>query len=944
MQRFRRIRVFSLLLLLVLFVSVTKAQEVDIKNLNQSIPMNPKVKIGTLPNGLKYYIQKNAKPEKRVELRLVVNAGSLQEDDDQLGIAHFVEHMCFNGTKNFKKNELVSYLQSVGVKFGAHLNAYTSFDETVYILPIPSDKPDILDKGFQILEDWAHNVSFEGEEIDKERGVVIEEWRTGLGAQQRIRDKTFPVIFKGSRYAERLPIGKVEILQNFKHDAARRFYRDWYRPDLMAVMVVGDVDPVEMEAKIKEHFSRLVPVEKPRERKNSEIPDHKETLVVTATDKEANSTQMQIIFKQPAERTLTYADARRDLLYFLFSGMFNLRLREISQKADPPYNFASANYGGFLRTKNAYTLFSSTSEKKVELALKTILAENKRVIDNGFTAGELENYKKQLLNFYESDYNDRDKTESGRYIGGYVQSFLSGDPSSSIEWDYEFVSKVLPTIKVEEINPLIKKWVKDENLVISITGPEKDELKAVTETSIRNLIKEASELKTEAYAFKEIAQPLMANAPTAGKVTKETNIESLGAVEYVLSNGVKVAIKTTDFKNDEIRMSAFSFGGTSLVEEADDFSAQFASQIVNSSGLANFSPIDLQKVLSGKNVFVSPYINRNSEGFFGSSSPKDFETMLQLTNLYFTAPRKSKEDFDSLMVKFKAILANLFANPESFYSRQLGVLLAQDNARAKALAGFFFFFLEKINLDSVYKIYQDRFADASDFNFIFVGNIDPKTAKPLLETYLGSLPAKNRNESYKDLGIRPPKGVIEKEVKKGKDPKSIVTMIFANDLADKKDERFIRSLAQGLSIKLIENLREEKGGVYGTSANAGIEKYPHPSASISIRFTCSPDNVQKLITAAYEEIKKVQENGFSPEDLNKIKEAQRRDLERNQKENFYWVNLLQSVYQDKEDPQELTQANFSKKIEELSSEKLKETAQKYMKLDNRVIFTMNPEE
>ncbi len=944
MQRFRRIRVFSLLLLLVLFVSVTKAQEVDIKNLNQSIPMNPKVKIGTLPNGLKYYIQKNGKPEKRVELRLVVNAGSLQEDDDQLGIAHFVEHMCFNGTKNFKKNELVSYLQSVGVKFGAHLNAYTSFDETVYILPIPSDKPDILNKGFQILEDWAHNVSFEGEEIDKERGVVIEEWRTGLGAQQRIRDKTFPVIFKGSRYAERLPIGKVEILQNFKHDAARRFYRDWYRPDLMAVMVVGDVDPVEMEAKIKEHFSRLVPVEKPRERKNSEIPDHKETLIVTATDKEANFTQMQIIFKQPPERTLTYADARRDLLYFLFSGMFNLRLREISQKADPPYNFASAGYGGFLRTKNAYTLFSSTSEKKVELALKTILAENKRVIDNGFTAGELENYKKQLLNFYESDYNDRDKTESSRYIGGYVQSFLSGDPSSSIEWDYEFVSKVLPTIKVEEINPLIKKWVKDENLVISITGPEKDELKAVTEGNIRNLLKEASALKTEAYVFKEIAQPLMASAPTAGKVTKETNIEALGAVEFVLSNGVKVAIKSTDFKNDEIRMSAFSFGGSSLVEEADDFSAQFASQIVNSSGLANFSPIDLQKVLSGKNVFVAPYINRNSEGFFGSSSPKDFETMLQLTNLYFTAPRKSKEDFDSLMVKFKTILANLFANPESFYSRQLGVLLAQDNARAKALAGFGPDDLEKINLDSVYKIYQDRFADASDFNFIFVGNIDPKTAKPLLETYLGSLPAKNRNESYKDLGIRPPKGVIEKEIKKGKDPKSIVTMIFANDLADKKDERLIRSLAQGLSIKLIENLREEKGGVYGTSANAGIEKYPHPSASISIRFTCSPDNVQKLVTAAYEEIKKVQENGFSPEDLNKIKEAQRRDLERNQKENFYWVNLLQSVYVDKEDPQELTQANFSKKIEELSSEKLKEIAQKYMKLDNRVIFTMNPEQ
>ena len=941
MQTLRKGKVFSLLLLLVLFLGVAKAQEVDIKNLNQPIPMDHRVKQGVLPNGIKYYIQKNAKPEKRVELRLAVNAGSLQEDDDQLGLAHFVEHMCFNGTKNFKKNELVSYLQSVGVQFGAHLNAYTSFDETVYILTLPSDKQDIMDKGFQILEDWAHNVTFEDSEIDKERGVVIEEWRTGLGAGQRIRDKTFPVVFKNSRYAERLPIGKKEILESFKYDTIRRFYRDWYRPDLMSVIVVGDVDEATIEAKIKEQFSKILPVENPRPRKAAEIPDHKEMLTVTATDKEANFTQMQVIYKHPEEKTLTFADARRDILYDMFRGMINRRFSEIAQQADPPFNGAFAGFGGFLRTKSAYTLSSTASEKKVEQAFRTLLTENKRVLDHGFTAGELENYKKELLASYENDYNERDKVPSAQHAGRYVRSFLTSEPTPSIEWDFAFLKKVLPTITVDEVNQLIKRWVRDESIVVSITGPEKDELKAINEGTIKTWLKEVAALKPEAYVYKEVNAALMATLPKAGKIVKETNVEVLGAKELILSNGIRVVIKPTDFNNDQIQMAAVSFGGSSLNSAEDDPSSDYATAIVSQAGIGAFSQTDLEKVLSGKNASVFPFISRYTEGLRGNTTPKDFETMLQLTNMFFTQPRKDEKAYQSFLARTKAFAANFFANPQLYYSNELQKVLTQGHPRANIFSPEK---LDKVNLDKAFQIYKERFADADDFQFLFVGNIDIEKAKPLLELYLGSLPVKEGSESFKDLGIRPPTGVVEKEIKKGKDPKSLVTIIFTGSVEDKKDQPLIRSLAQGLSIKLIENLREDKGGVYSTRANAAIGRYPYESYQVSINFSCAPENAQKLINAAYDEIKKIQEGGFTPEDLNKVKEAQRRDIERSQKENPYWLGVLQNVYVDKIDANDLTESSLRKLVEDLSADSLKATAQKYLKLDNRIVVTMNPEQ
>lgn len=939
MRFLKSFRLLHITLLIVLLVSTGYAQgKVD---LNQPIPFDSKVKMGELPNKVKFFIRKNTTPEKRAELRLVINAGSVLEDDDQQGLAHFVEHMCFNGTKNFPKNELINYFQTVGVKFGAHVNAYTSFDETVYMLTVPTDKQDVMDKSFQVLEDWAHNVTFDNAEIDKERGVVIEEWRTRLGANQRISDKTLPIILKGSKYAERLPIGKKEILESFKYETIKKFYHDWYRPDLMSVIVVGDVDVDAVEAKIKALFGSIPPTTNPKPRPVYDIPDNKEMLVALATDKEAFSANIGIRYKQPVEKVVTVGDYRQNLVHSLFTGMLNRRLREITQMPNPPFTFGFSFYGKFFRSKNAYTMVAGAKVEDAEKALKTLLTENRRVQEHGFSEAELENYKKEFITQYEDAYNNRNKTESTNLTFGYVDGVLNSEPSPDIEWEYNSTQKMLPTIKVAEINALAKRWLKDDNQIISISNGEKAGVVLPAESAVHSLFSEIATAKTTPYAFKEVSTPLMATQPTPGKLLKEVSLDKIGATELTLSNGVKVIVKSTTFKDDEIQMSAFSLGGASLVSDQDALSAQVATQIISQSGVGGLSQIDLEKVLTGKNVSVSPFIGNLTQGVQGNSAVKDFETMLQLTNLYFTQPRKDETAFNIFISQQKAFLENILANPNFYYFSELSKILSQNHPRGSRFPTAAD--LEKVNLDRAFQIYQDRFADANNFHFIFVGNLDLNTAKPLLEKYLGSLPTKNRNENFKDLGVRPPQGVLEREFRKGKDPKSQVAIIFANDLQNDQDGFLIESLAQSLTIKLIEVLREEKGGVYGTSANAQIEKFPYEHYSVSINFTCAPENVESLTKAAYEQIRKVQQQGPTAADLNKVKEAQKRDLEKNQRENGYWLNTIRKIYFEKKDLNEFTADTLTKKIEALSVEDLQKAAQKYLDFDNRIVVVMDPE-
>ncbi|MEM9856271.1 MAG: insulinase family protein [Bacteroidota bacterium] len=929
-------------LLMLLIIAPVWAQEVEISgNMDSKLPIDPDVRVGTLKNGLTYYIRKNEKPEDKVELRLVVNAGSMLETEEQQGLAHFLEHMAFNGTKNFEKNELVSYLQSVGVRFGSDLNAYTSFDETVYILPIPTDDEEVLNKGLTVLEDWAHNIAMTEEEIDKERGVVLEELRLGQGANQRMRDEWFPVMFKESRYAERLPIGKKEVIENFEYETLRQFYKDWYRPDLMAVIAVGDIDPEEMEKKIKERFGKIKNPKNPKERKMYEVPDHDQTFISVVSDKEAPFTQIQLIYKQDNEETETLNDYRRDVIYRLYTGMLNQRLEELKQSAEPPFFFASANYGSMVRTKSNYSSFAVVGQDGIKNGLKAIVVENERAKRYGFTEGEFERYKNVMLNNMEKAYKESDKTESSRYAGEYIRNFLSQEPIPGVAFEYDFYQKVLPTITIEEVNEMGRKWVSKSNRVIVITGPEKEGVEMPTEDEVKKMLREATLARITAYEDKLVATSFIEEVPTAGKVTATKELKTVEAKEITLSNGVKVVLKPTDFKNDEILMTAFSFGGSSLYPQEDDKSARNASSIISESGVKDFSTTDIKKMLSGKTVSVSPYVSGLSEGLNGSTSPEDIETMLQLTHLYFAAPRKDSEAFESFKSKNRMLYQNLMSNPQFYFADQLTKVLTDNHPRAEGFPKAED--LDMINYDRAYDIYKERFTDASDFTFFFVGSFKEEELIPMLETYLGSLPGTNSNETWKDLGVRPPKGVVNEVVKKGTDQKSQVTIAFTGKKKyEKQTNYYMTSLASVLTTKLIEILREEKGGVYGVGARASVSKYPYENYSFTVSFPCGPENVDELSKAVFDEIDKIKKEGVSEEDLNKVKETQRRERKDNLEKNRYWLNSLRGYYYNGGDLEGYY--DYEDQIEKLSSEDLKKTANTYLKDDNYVKVVLMPEE
>lgn len=912
-------------------------------NLESTIPTDKKVKIGTLDNGMKYYIRQNNKPENRVELRLVVNAGSVLEDENQRGLAHFIEHMAFNGTKNFKKNELVDYLQSIGVEFGADLNAYTSFDETVYMLPIPTDKPGLVDQGLQILEDWAHQVELTEEEIDKERGVVKEEWRLGRGAQQRMLDQWLPVYLKDSRYAERLPIGTKDIIENASYETIRKFYNDWYRPDLMAVVVVGDVDPAEMEAKIKEQFGKIKPKENPRPRKSYEVPDHEETYVVIAKDKEAPFTQIQLVYKQDKESENSLEDLRQGMVYSCYNGMINQRLNELRQKADPPFIFGGTSYGGGIaRTKAEYSSFAAVGEGGVLKGLRTLLEENERVKKFGFTQGELERYKKNIMTAYEKGYNERDKTESRRLVGEYVNNFLTKEPIPGIEFEYEFMQKMLPTINVEEINQLAQKWIKDENRVVVVTGPDKEGAVYPTEQEIRNLLVEVQKAEVTAYEDKLGGAKLMAKKPTAGTVEKELKIKGVDVTKLTLSNGIEVFLRPTEFKNDEILFSAFSYGGHSLYSDDMYITASNAGSMIAQSGVSEFSATDIQKLLAGKNASASPYISTYREGMNGSCVPKDFETMLQLVNLSFTAPREDREAFQSVIQRNKMLFGNLMANPNFYFSDQVSRIMSQNHPRAGGFPTPEE--MEQVDFDKVMSVYKERFGNPADFQFFLVGNFDIEEIKPMLATYLGSLPTTTaEKETYKDLGIRPPKGKVEKVINKGTDPKSQVQIRYTGEFdGDRYDAYLLSSLGEVLSIKLIEILREEKGGVYGVGANGYTERVPYKSYGFNISFPCGPENVDQLIEATFDEIKKVIKNGPTEEDVAKVKEQQKRSREENLESNRYWLGQVRAYVTNGRDFE--TFYDYEKNIEKLNAKDLKKIAKKYLNTDDYIQIVLMPEE
>jgi len=933
-------KLHSIKLAIFLFLAVSSVSLIAQTTAPKKLAVSPEVRIGKLANGLTYYIRKNQEPKNRAELRLVVKAGSILETDKQVGLAHFTEHMSFNGTKNFKKQELVDFLEKSGVNFGADLNASTSFDETIYQLQLPTDSQAVFKKGFQILEDWAHNVSFENSEIDKERGVVIEEWRLGQGANERLRAKYFPVLLKGSRYASRIPIGTKENLDTFKYETVKQFYKDWYRPDLQAVIVVGDVDVAEVEQMIKQHFAGIHGPANEKPRVKYGVPAQKETQTIILTDPEQAYNQVMMFYKQPEiPEAKTDIEYRASIVRGLFNSMMSSRLQEIAQKPDAPFLFAASSYEKLIGDKDALTLMAVAKDgKTVGKATETVLQENERVKQNGFTQSELERAKVAVLSAMENSYNERNKTKSAELIEELIQNFLHNEPIPGIEKEYALYKQYVPGIKLSEVNSLIGQWIKPTDRAIIVTAPESEKNNLITEADLLAVVnKKQGNLK--AYEDKVMKGSFLAKTPVAGKIVDEKKVTELGVTELTLSNGAKVIMKPTDFKNEEILISAISKGGASLYSDSDYLSVSNATTIALYGGLGNYDIMSLQKALTGKQVSIAPSIGQYSEGISGSSTPKDLSTAFQLIYGYFTEPRKDSSMFEVLKQQLTASLLNKGKDPNSVFTDSVNYIMGSYHPRRKPLTVDR---VGEIKQDKAFSAYHDRFADASDFIFTLVGNFKVDSIKPYIETYIASLPSTNRNETWKDVGIRFPTGVINKVINKGKEPKSTVRLTFTGTTQYSDLEATqLDQTAKVLEIRLREILREDQGGVYGVGVGANINREPINSYSITVSFGCAPENVDKLAGLVLDEIKNMKANGGSKTNVEKVIAEDTRGMEVSVKENNYWLYNLQNKYYYNEDPKTILEDPAM--VRKLSVERTKEMANKYFNLDNMARLVLMPE-
>ncbi|MFC6097017.1 M16 family metallopeptidase [Flavobacterium qiangtangense] len=906
------------------------------------IPFDPSVKTGKLENGLTYYIKKNSKPENKVDLRLVINAGSILENDDQQGLAHFMEHMCFNGTKRFPKNKLVDYLQSIGVKFGQHLNAYTSFDETVYFLPIPSDDPEKLEKGFQIIEDWAFNAVLTPEEIDKERGVVLEEYRIGLGASKRMMGRYMPKMMHNSHYADRLPIGKKEILENFKHDKLISFYKDWYRPNLMSVIVVGDIDVVAMEKKIKEHFSSYKNPVNEKPRKIYEVPNHKETFVAIESDKEAPMAQVQLVYKDyDAPKVVEKVkDLKNYLIEELYVSLINNRLSELVNSPTPPFTFGYSYHGGtWARTKEAYQSFAVSQEDKQLEALKTLLTENERAKKFGFTQGELDRAKAENLAELENQYNDRDKTDSKEFVTELQDHFLEKEPVPGIEWTFKAVNKILPSIELKDVNGLLKDYIKEDNRVVILTGPEKEGLKKVTEQEVLNALKVNVD-EIQPYAETEIATSLLRKELKPGTILKKETNAKIGTTTLFLSNGAKVTYKKTDFKNDEVLMEAVSFGGTNLYSNEELKKTQFANGGLAQAGFSGLKENDINKFMSGKVASVYPYISNTTEGLRGSTTPKDLEYLFQMTVGYMADLNLDKDAFEGYKQKQSGFYKNMASQPNFYFQQEFFGYLYKENPR-------FFGMIpddkawETTDYKLAYDKYRERFSNAGDFEFFFVGNLDDAKMEEFSKKYIAALPSTQKKEKAVDLGYRMLKGDLKKVVNKGTDPKSTVTIMYYGDANySPKEALAMQALGEVLTIKLIEELRENESGVYGISARGNMNKVPNGAYSFNIGFPCGPDNAEKLTDSALRELQKIIEKGPQENDVKKFKEAEILDYKKDIKENKYWLTNFNRSYTNETSPEDILQVEA--KVNAITSKDIQDVAKKYLTKD-KVVGILMPE-
>ena len=869
------------------------------------LPVDKNVRIGQLDNGLTYYIRHNKLPENRAEFYIAQKVGSILEEPQQRGLAHFLEHMAFNGTKNFPGDDkglgVIPWCETVGIKFGTNLNAYTSIDETVYnISNAPIDRTGVFDSCLLILHDWSNYILLKDDEIDKERGVIREEWRSRNSGMLRVYTDLLPTIYQGDKYADCMPIGSIDVINNFPYKDIRDYYHKWYRPDLQGIVIVGDIDVDTVEAKLKAVFADVQKPVNPAERTYYPVTDNKEPIVAIGTDKEVDDPSIEIYFKQDAtpdseKNNVGYLASQ--YMTSMISSMLNARLSELVQSANPPFTRASSYYSDFFvaKTKEAFALSASSKADGIETALKTLLQETERARRFGFTESEYARARANYLQSLESAYNEREKTKHGSYVREYVQNFLNGEPIPGIEAEYAMMNQLAPNIPLQAMNMIMQQLVPDSNQVVIIAGPAKESLKYPTKEEVINLLKGMKDLDLQAYVDKVSDEPLMKEAPKGGKIISEKEGDIYGSTRLVLSNGVTVYVKKTDFKADEIRMKGTSLGGKSIFPDKDALNFAVMDNVIAVGGLGNFSQVDLTKVLAGKKVSVNAGLGATTENVFGTCSPKDFETMMQLTYLTFTAPRKDAEAFESFKNRMKAQLESAQANPLSSINDSLQKAMYNNHPRVVMMKPEM---VDQIDYDRILEMYNDRFKDASDFTFYFVGNIDLETAKPLIAEYLGALPAINRKETFKDTKMSIRKGVYKNEyAKEQQTPTATIVFLYSGKAPyTLKNDILLSFATQVLDMVYTEEVREKEGGTYGVNCFGDLQKYPKEQLLLQIVFQTDPAKKDKLAGIVVDELKKLAAEGPSDVHLQKVKEYMLKKYADNQKENGYWMNNLNDYF------------------------------------------------
>lgn len=905
-----------------------------------TLPTDPDVRIGKLDNGLTYYIRHNERPAKQAEFYIAQKVGSILEEDNQRGLAHFLEHMCFNGTKHFPDNTLREYLESIGVKFGTNLNAYTSIDETVYnISNVPVIRDGIIDSCLLILHDWADDLTLDPKEIDKERGVIHEEWRTRTGAMMRMYESAFPKMFSGCKYAYRLPIGTMEVVDNFPYKDLRDYYEKWYRPDQQGIIVVGDIDVDQIEAKIKKLFS---PIKMPKDAAKREyfpVPDNKETIISISKDKEQQACQVYVYHKHdpyPTERKNSAAYMAYNFLVSAASGMLNARLAELTQVANPPFIGAGSGDSDFImaKTKKSFIGMVSCKENAIESGFATLMREFERAQKYGFTESEFARLKADYESGLEKVYNERTKMKNSQFVNQYVSHFIDNEPIPSVEQEYTIMKRLLPNFKVEHVNEIFHSLVSDSNMVVSLFLPEKEGMKYPTESDIQKVIASVKAEKIEPYVDKVSNEPLLKDVPAGGKVVKTAN-GIFDSKVLTLSNGVRVVLKPTTFKADEVKMSAFSNGGNSLFDDKDALQFKLIDQVVGLGGLGNFSAIQLPKVLAGKMASASASVRALTETVSGGCAPKDFETMMQLVYLSFTAPRMDKDAFESFKARMKAQMVNLESNPNVAFSDSLKLALYGDNPRVNRMK---IDQIDQIDYDKIMEMYKDRFKDASDFTFIFVGNIDEATVTPLIEKYLGALPSINRKETFRKVNINIRKGEYKNVFHRELQTKKATVAIIHSGKCDytRKNQLMMSILSQLLTMEYTETVREQEGASYGVGVSGDISKYPTPQGTLQISFDTDPDRRGRMSELIDKGINDFITQGPKAENLKKVKEYMLKNYESNQKENSFWMSALYSYYWEGLD----NATGLDNVINSITAQDLQKFAKKFFAQKNRVEVSM----